>query len=71
MMLLRFGRWLPKTMPTLDQAKDALGRPVGDGAILTVLTLAVWVLWALFTVAVAVEILAWARYAASPRHGAG
>ena len=65
--LARFAaQWLPTAAPTLDQARNALGRPLSDEALLTGLTLAAWALWALFTAAVAVELLSWARHAPSP-----
>lgn len=67
MGLYRFGgQWLPKTVPTLAQARDALGHPVSDGAILTGLTLICWALWALFAFAVIVEVVSWAGSLASP-----
>lgn len=56
--LARFAaQWMPTAMPTLDQARNALGRPLSDDAVLTGLTLAAWALWALFTAAIAVELL--------------
>ena len=65
------GAPLPALPWSLDAAAAALTRPDDGTLLLQVLLAVVWAAWALFTVAVAAEILARARHTTVPRLPAG
>src|SRR5436305_7107257 len=55
-LVTQIGWPLPRQLPTLDAAKHALTAPVSDTAVLNLLAIALWVLWAAFCVSLLVEI---------------
>src|SRR5687768_6999080 len=59
--LLTFGDWPITGVPTLEQVGELPTTIVTDDALFTVLTLALWASWALFTLSVVAEIAAQAR----------
>ena len=55
-LISQIGWPLPRQLPTLDAAKHALTAPVSDTAVLDLLAVALWILWAAFCVSLLVEI---------------
>lgn len=66
-LLIRFGPGLPHTYPSLSQLRHVAGTALSDDAVFAVLTIAAWLAWAAFTVAVIVEIIAELRGVARPK----
>ncbi|MFG1879325.1 BTAD domain-containing putative transcriptional regulator [Sphaerisporangium sp. NPDC049003] len=61
-MLVRFAGWpLPEHVPSWDGIEHMLVNPIPDGALLKILACPLWLLWAAFTVALLVEIVAAVR----------
>lgn len=58
---------VPSQVPTWEQVSAALLRPDGGAGLITVLALAAWAGWAVFTVCVLLEITAQARGLPTPR----
>ncbi|HKE72128.1 MAG TPA: bacterial transcriptional activator domain-containing protein [Acidimicrobiales bacterium] len=59
--LLRWGDWPITGLPTGHQLRDLPSTAVSDGAVIGVFTVALWVVWALFALCVAAEIVAEVR----------
>jgi nucleoid-associated protein YgaU len=59
--LLRWSRWPITSLPTTEQLRDLPTTVVSDAALLTTLTVALWVAWAAFGLCVLVEVAAEAR----------
>ena len=68
-LLTQIGSPLPRHLPTTDQISRVLTGPVSDTLVLNVLALALWVLWAAFTLSVVVEVIAAVRGVPRPRLG--
>ena len=68
--LLRWSDWPITGVPTWDQIRDLPSTVVSDTALLTTLTVALWVAWAVFVRCVLAEIVAEARGRAGPHIGA-
>ena len=65
--LLRFGDWPINGLPSGEQLRDLGDTVVSDTAVFAVLTVAAWLVWALFMVSVLVEGAAAARGVQAPR----
>jgi len=61
------GSPLPRTWPGWAQAQRFFASPLTDGAIIRLLADAAWVLWAVFALSLAVELIAAARGRPAPR----
>jgi DNA-binding SARP family transcriptional activator len=53
--LATWGRWPIRGLPTADQLRDLPMTLVSDTAVFAILTVAAWVLWALFMMSVVIE----------------
>jgi len=58
---------LPHTVPAQDEFATLLTSPVSDTAIVNLLAVALWIVWAAFTYSVAVELLAALQGRQAPR----
>ena len=66
--LARFTGWpLPRHPPTRQQLQVFLVSPMTDDAIVRALACAVWLLWAIFTLSVIIEVVAAMRGQPAPR----
>jgi nucleoid-associated protein YgaU len=65
--LVRFGNWPISGMPTGDQLRDLGDAVVSDTAVFGVLTLAAWLVWALFVASFLVEARAAFQGVQAPR----
>jgi DNA-binding SARP family transcriptional activator len=68
-LLTQIGSPLPRHLPTTDQISHVLTGPVSDTLVLDLLAVALWVLWAPFTVSFVVEVVAAVRGVPRPRLG--
>lgn len=66
-VLVRFGNWPISGMPTGDQLRDLGDAVVSDTAVFGVLTLAAWLVWALFVASFLVEARAAFQGVQAPR----
>ena len=55
-LVTQIGWPLPRHLPTLDAVKHAVTAPVSDTAVLDLLAIALWILWAAFCASLLVEI---------------
>lgn len=65
--LLRFGDWPINGLPSGEQLRDLGDTVVSDTAVFAVLTVAAWLVWAVFMVSVLVEAIAAVRGVQAPR----
>jgi len=65
--LVRFGDWPIKGLPSGEQLRDLGDTVVSDTAVFAVLTIAAWLVWAVFMLSVLVEGAAAARGVQAPR----
>jgi DNA-binding SARP family transcriptional activator len=66
-LITQIGWPLPRQLPTLDTLKHALTAPVSDTAVLDLLAVALWILWAAFVASLLVEIAAAVAGTPAPR----
>lgn len=66
-LLLRYGHWPIDHVPSVDELRDLADTVVSDTMVFGVLTLAAWVVWAIFTVSLLVESAAAVRGVQAPR----
>ena len=69
LVLLRFGSWPITGVPTGEQIRDLPSTVVTDDAVIAILTVLLWVAWALFVASVLVEVVAQVRARAAARPG--
>ena len=55
-LLLRWGDWPITRLPTVEWFKRTMDTAVSDSALFSVLTVAAWLVWALFAFSVLVEL---------------
>lgn len=67
LLLLRYGPALPHRVPSGAQLRDAPGQALTDNAVFTILTIAAWFAWAMFSTSVVTEFVAELRGATVPR----
>jgi nucleoid-associated protein YgaU/DNA-binding SARP family transcriptional activator len=65
-MLLRYGHWPITSLPTMAWVRHLNDRFVSDRTIVSVLTVAVWLVWAAFAYSVIIELAAALRGAKAP-----
>ncbi len=65
--LVRFGNWPINGIPSSEQLRDLGDTVVSDTTVFAVLTVAAWLVWAVFTVSVLVETSAALRRVQAPR----
>ena len=66
-LLVRYGDWPITGIPGLDDVRQSFDTVVSDQMVFGVLTLAAWVVWALFMVSLVVEAVAAIRCRDAPR----
>src|SRR5690606_31182233 len=60
-VLVRLGTWPITGVPTADQLRDLPSTMLTDGAVLGLVTVLLWALWAVFALSVVVEVAAQLR----------
>ncbi|GAA0479906.1 hypothetical protein Aca07nite_87630 [Actinoplanes capillaceus] len=60
---------IPRRVPTGEQFLGLLTRPVSDTTVITLIAIALWIVWATFVISLGVELVATARGVPRPRWG--
>jgi hypothetical protein len=60
---------LPRSVPTGEQILGLLTSPVSDSTVITLIAVALWIVWAAFVISLGIEIVATARGVPRPRWG--